>query len=49
MGENSINIENFVNSSKGNYAYCILDVATVNDEIVEKIRNIDGVIRVRVL
>ena len=49
MGENSINIENFVNSSKGNYAYCILDVATVNDEIIEKIRNIEGVIRVRVL
>ena len=49
MGENSINIENFVNSSKGNYAYCILDVATVNDEIVERLRNIDGVIRVRVL
>ncbi|MBR6736815.1 MAG: 3-phosphoglycerate dehydrogenase [Clostridia bacterium] len=47
MGENSINIENFVNSSKGNYAYSILDVASVNDEIIEKLKNIDGVIRIR--
>ncbi len=49
MGENSINIENFVNSSKGDYAYSILDVATVNDQIVKDLNGIDGVIKVRVL
>ena len=49
MGENEVNIENFVNSSKGEFAYSILDVATVNDEIVSKLKEIDGVIKVRVL
>ena len=49
MGENSINIENFVNSSKGDYAYSILDVATVNDQIVNDLNKIDGVIKVRVI
>ena len=49
MGENSINIENFVNSSKGDYAYSILDVATVNDQIVKELCEIEGVIKVRVL
>ncbi len=49
MGENSINIENFVNSSKGDYAYSILDVATVNDQIVNELNKIEGVIKVRVI
>ena len=49
MGENSINIENFVNSSKGDYAYSILDVATVTDQIVKELNGIEGVIKVRVL
>ena len=49
MGENSINIENFVNSSKGDYAYSILDVATVNDQIVSDLNKIEGVIKVRVI
>ncbi|MBR2323203.1 MAG: 3-phosphoglycerate dehydrogenase [Clostridia bacterium] len=49
MGENSINIENFVNSSKGDFAYSILDVATVTDQIVTALNSIDGVIKVRVL
>ena len=49
MGENSINIENFVNSSKGDYAYSILDVATVNDQIVNDLNKIEGVIKVRVI
>lgn len=49
MGENSINIENFVNSSKGDYAYSILDVATFNDQIVKDLCAIEGVIKVRIL
>ena len=49
MGENEVNIENFVNSSKGDFAYSILDVATVNNDIIEKLKNIEGVIKVRVL
>ncbi len=49
MGENKVNIENFVNSSKGDFAYSILDVTALNDEILQKLNAIDGVIRVRVL
>ncbi len=49
MGENSINIENFVNSSKGDYAYSILDVATVPSDIAKKLEDIDGVIKVRII
>ena len=49
MGENEVNIENFVNSSKGDFAYSILDVSSVSDEIVENLKKIDGVIKVRVL
>jgi D-3-phosphoglycerate dehydrogenase len=49
MGENSINIENFVNSSKGDYAYSIIDVNSVNDEITKELSDIEGVIKVRVL
>lgn len=49
LGENKVNIENFVNSSKGDFAYSILDVANVTDQIVTALNSIDGVIKVRVL
>ena len=41
------NIENFVNKSKGEYAYSIIDVNGKVD--VEDIKKIDNVLRVRVL
>ena len=49
MGENSINIENFVNSSKGDYAYSILDVACVPDSLLSQLASIEGVIKVRII
>lgn len=49
MGENSINIENFVNSSKGDIAYSIIDVNTVNDQIVESLNSIEGIIKIRTI
>ena len=49
MGENSINIENFVNSSKGDYAYSILDVACVPDSLLSQLESIEGVIKVRII
>ena len=44
------NIAGFMNASKGDIAYTILDVdAAANNDVVETIKDIDGVIRVRVL
>ncbi len=46
-----INIDNMVNAStKGRVqAYTMLDVQSIPDELVEKIKSIDGVIRVRTI
>ncbi len=44
------NIQNMSNTSKGDYAYTLLDLdATVSDEVIEELRAIDGVLRVRVI
>lgn len=48
-GEN-YNIENMLNKSRGDWAYSMLDVEKKpSKEIIEKMKNIDGVVRVRVL
>ncbi len=45
-----INIENFSNGSKGDYAYTIVEITVaIPDGIVEKLKSIDGVIRVRAI
>ncbi len=50
LAENGANIENFVNKSRGNYAYSIIDVNTdIPEFAIDKLRKIDGVIRVRVI
>ena len=49
FGDRHINIDNFINSSKGEFAYSIMDVPTIDDEIIEKLNSIDGVIKVRVI
>ncbi len=50
FGDLGINITDMLNKSKGEYAYTMLDVESpVTDEIVEKLRQIPGVIRVRVV
>lgn len=50
FGDLGINISNMMNKSKGDYAYTMLDVeGTITDEMVKKIEEIDGVIRVRVI
>lgn len=50
MGENGINIENMTNRSKKENAYTVMDASTdVSDKIVEQLKAIDGVIRVRVI
>lgn len=45
-----INIENMINKSRGEYAYSVFDIeAETTDEIVEALRAINGVLRVRVV
>ena len=47
LGEKGVNIDNFVNSSKGSYAYSIIDIHDVDDHAIDLLKQIDGVIRVR--
>ena len=50
LAEEHVNIENMVNKSKNAYAYTIIDTNdAVADHTVEKIRTVEGVIRVRVI
>ncbi len=50
FGDIGINISDMVNKSKGEYAYTMLDVESpVTEAIVEKLKAIDGVVRVRVV
>lgn len=48
-----INIEDILNRSRGNYAYTVIDIAetdqAVLDEVIEKIKTIDGIVNVRVI
>ena len=45
-----INIENMINKSKGNYAYCVFDIsAPATQALVDKIKAIDGVLKVRIV
>lgn len=50
FGDLGINIERLNNVTKGEYGYVIMDMAnTADDEEIEKIRKIDGVLKVRVM
>ena len=50
FGDNGINITDMMNKSRGEVAYTMLDVeAPATPDIVEKLRSIEGVFRVRVV
>ena len=50
LGNADINIEDMTNKSKGDYAYTLLDIDTpVTDEVVEQLKAIEGVLKVRVV
>ncbi len=50
LGENSINITQMVNESRGDIAYTLMDVeVSIDDAAVSAIQTIDGVLNVRVL
>ena len=48
FGNQGLNIENLANKSRGNYAYTLLDIShRMPHDTVERLKEIDGVIRVR--
>lgn len=50
FGHFDINIENMTNKSKGDYAYSMFDIdVPISEEVVEKMREMNGVIKVRVI
>ncbi len=50
FSEAGVNISDMVNSSKGEYAYTMIDVdSDITKDFVDKLTGIDGVIRVRVI
>ena len=50
LGEADLNIANMANQSKGEYAYSLFDLDTpITPEIIETLKKIDGVLKVRVL
>ncbi len=50
VSSENINIAKMINKSRGEYAYTVIDLDTrIADASVEKIKEIDGMIRVRVL
>ena len=50
FAENNINIEHMLNKSRGNYAYTILDSASLPDDgTLERLRAMDNVLKVRVI
>lgn len=50
LGDAGINISDMTNKAKGDYAYSLVDAdSPITQEVVEKIKNIEGVLRVRVV
>ena len=50
LGDADVNVSDLTNKGKGDYAYSLIDVDSVEaDDVVEKISGLDGVLRVRVV
>ena len=50
IGEMGINVAGMINNHKGDYAYTIIDVEDeINDDVLERIKTIDGVITTRII
>lgn len=50
LGDADVNVSDLTNKGKGDYAYSLIDVdSVVAADVVEKISNLDGVLRVRVV
>jgi len=50
LADNGLNVEHMVNKSKEKYSYCIIEVnAPVGQDLVQKMLQVHGVIRIRVI
>jgi len=50
LGDADINVADMTNKGKGEYAYALLDLdSPVTDAVVEKLKAIDGVLKVRII
>ena len=50
LSEDGVNVENMTNKSKGEYAYTMVDTGSAVDEtVIEDIRKVPGIIRMRVI
>ena len=50
LGDDGVNVENMTNKSRGEYAYTVVDVGTaVEEKVIEDIRALPGIIRMRVI
>ena len=50
LAADGVNVENLSNKSKGDLAYTLVDLGTrVDEAVIEDVRNLDNVIRVRVI
>ena len=50
LGDDGVNVENMTNKSKGEYAYTMVDTGSAVDEkVIEDIRKVSGIIRLRVI
>ena len=49
LAEKETNVAHMQNSSRGDYAYTILDIDSIHDGIEDKLMSVDGIIRVRVI
>lgn len=52
VGAENINISNIVSSSKGDFAYCLLELDNINDkaaQLLADLKAIEGIIRVRLI
>jgi len=50
VSSEGVNIENMVDRSRGNYAYCLLELGDVlSDQVIAKLTTIDGIFRVRAI
>ena len=50
LSKDNVNVENMSNKSQGDYAYTVVDLGTAVDHtVIEDVRNLTGVIRVRII
>ena len=50
LSKENVNVDDMTNKSRGDYAYTLLDLGSkLTDAVVEEIKNVDGVIKVRVV